>query len=311
MNKLTRFYNKNRKIIWSALFILVIIISVPKALDNYVIKQKELNQSSSNENITTTSGNKDYSIISGETVKKETNIQNNIIISNYIDYCNNKKVEEAYSLLSNNCKEKLYPSMQDFYNDYYNNVFSDKKIYDIQAWYTNNNCYTYKVDFKEDILSTGNTDVSSMEDYYTIVIENGENKLNINSYVQTEEINKQNEINEVKVTLLSKDIYMDYEIYNLVVETKTEKPIYLDSLENTNTMYLTDSEGLHYYAYNHELVKEELRVRGIKNVKIKFNKKYTTKRQLTSIMFSDIIPNSDNYILNGGYEDRKKLEINF
>ena len=36
-------------------------------------------------------------------------------------------------------------------------------------------------------------------------------------------------------------------------------------------MYLEDEENLHYYAYNHEMVKEELRVKGKKKISIKLN----------------------------------------
>lgn len=311
MNRIIRWYNQNRHVFWIAIFAIVLAISIPRVLNRYAIKQKMSNVSSSNGNITTTYGNKDYSIISRETVNKETSIQNNAVIDDFIDYCNNQKIEEAYNLLSNKCKEKLYPSIQDFYYNYYINVFSDKKIYDAQAWYTNNNCYTYKVDFKEDILNTGNTNASSMEDFYTVVDEDGQNKLNIHSYVRTEEINKYNEIDELKVTVLSKDVYIDYEIYNLKVETKNGKPILLDSLEDTNNMYLTDSKGLCYYAYSHELVREDLRVRTIQEVHIKFNKKCTNEREITSMVFLDIIPNADKYILNGGYGERKKIEIEF
>ena len=53
-----------------------------------------------------------------------------------------------------------------------------------------------------------------------------------------------------------------YEIYNIEVENKTRNSIILDLLEKTDNMYLEDEENLHYYAYNHEMVKEELRVKG-------------------------------------------------
>ena len=154
MNKLIRFYNKNRTIIWVAIFILVVVISIPRALNNYAIKQKELNQGSSNENITTTSGNKDNPVISGGTVKKETSEQNNNIINNFLDYCNSENVENAYNLLSNKCKEKLYPTLNDFVNDYYNTLFGNKKLYDIQSWYIKSGSYTYKIELTENILET-------------------------------------------------------------------------------------------------------------------------------------------------------------
>jgi len=77
-------------------------------------------------------------------------------------------------------------------------------------------------------------------------------------------------------------------------------------------MYLEDEDQLHYNAYNHELVKEELRVRTIKNVSIKFNKKYDTQKNIESIVFSDIILDYDsyfNYENKSEFKDREEIEI--
>lgn len=77
-------------------------------------------------------------------------------------------------------------------------------------------------------------------------------------------------------------------------------------------MYLEDVGGLHYDAYNHELVTEELRVRAIKNISIKFNKKYNTQREIEKIVFSDIVLDYDNYINytnRAEFQNRAKIEI--
>jgi len=77
-------------------------------------------------------------------------------------------------------------------------------------------------------------------------------------------------------------------------------------------MYLEDVGKLHYNAYNHELVTEELRIRAIKNISIKFNKKYTTQREIEKIVFSDIVLDYDNYISytnKAEFQNRTKIEI--
>lgn len=77
-------------------------------------------------------------------------------------------------------------------------------------------------------------------------------------------------------------------------------------------MYLVDVGGLHYNAYNHELVTEELRVRAMKNISIKFNKKYTTEREIGKIVFRDIILDYDNYNSYSNkaeFQNRAKIEI--
>ena len=221
MNRIIRWYNKNRKIFWVIVFIAIIVINLPRALNEYAKDKKE--KSSSISNNTTTYGNKSYSIISGETVKEETNKENTDIINSFIGYCNNEEIEKAYEILSNNCKQKLYPTIDEFKDKYYNIIFNNKKSYDIQSWVSNGKYYTYKINLKENILSTGNANSSSIEDYYTIVYESGSYKLNINSYIGNEKINRFNETDSVKIEVLSKDIFMDYEIYNINVTSKIRK----------------------------------------------------------------------------------------
>lgn len=311
MNRLIRWYNRNRKVFWLSIAITVIVIWLPRALNEYAKDKKSIGSSINN---TTTYNNNSYSVITGEKVKEETNTENANIINTFIEYCNNQNKEEAYELLSDECKQILYPTLDDFTNKYYNKIFENKKSYNIQAWISDGNFYTYKINLKDDMLSTGNADSSSIEDYYTIVKENSEYKLNINSYIGNVEINKFNETDELKVLVLNKDVFMEYEIYNLSVESKIGKSILLDSLEKVNGMYLEDDNGLHYNSYSHEIVIETLRVRAIKNIGIKFNKKYSNQNEIEKIVFSDILLDYDEYYKYSNkldYTDRISLAIEF
>lgn len=302
MNRIIRWYNRNRKTFWLIIVLGIIVISLPRILNEYV-KDKKNESISSNDN---------YSIISRETIKEEINTENTSLINSFIDYCNNGKIDEAYEILSNECKDVLYPTLEEFKNKYYTRIFKDKKSYEMQAWFSNDGYYTYKISLGEDILTTGNIGSTSIEDYYTIVKEGNNYKLNINSYIRRVNINKFKETDEIKISALSKDIFMEYEIYNIKVENKTGKSILLDNLENTNNMYLEDSSELHYDSYSHELVMEELRVRAVKDISIKFNKKYTTEREIKKIIFSNIILDYDNYITyknKSDFKNRTKIEI--
>lgn len=310
MNRIIRWYNKNRKMFWLVIVLSVIIVSLPRILNKYA-KRKAENENSSIIN-TTIYNNENYSIVDEETIKKETNNENTNVISMFIEYCNNKDIERAYDLLSDKCKEKLYPTINQFIDNYYNKIFESRKSYEVQLWISDENSYTYKVELREDILSSGNVNSEAIEDYYTIIKEDNIYKININNYIGSIEINKTNETNELKISVLSKDVFMEYEIYNLKVENKTRNSILVDELESTGTMYLEDKNALHYQAYNHEIVKEELRVKGEKKVSIKFNKKYSTKREIKKIVFSNIILNYDEYKTytnKADFKDRGNLEI--
>lgn len=310
MNRIIRWYNKNRKMFWLVIGLSVIVISLPKILNKYA-KMKAENENSSINN-TTIYNNDNYSIIDEETIKKETNNENTNVINMFLEYCNNKDIESAYELLSDKCKEKLYPTINQFIDNYYNKIFENRKSYELQLWISKENSYTYKVNLREDILSSGNSNSAAIEDYYTIIKEDNTYKININNYIGNVEINKKNETDELKILVLSKDVFMEYEIYNLKVENKTRNSILIDELENTGTMYLEDKNALHYDAYNHEIVKEELRVKGEKKVSIKFNKKYSTKKEIKKIVFSNIILNYDEYKTytnKADFKERRKLEI--
>lgn len=310
MNKFIRWYNRNRKTFWLIIVISIIVINIPRVLNQYAKNNKK--DVSSSINNTTTYDNKKYSIISEETIEDKKSTEFSNIIDEFIELCNNKNAEEAYKLISNECKEKIYPTLEDFINNYYNKIFENKKTYSIQLWVASGSHYTYKVNLKEDILASGNVNSASIEDYYTIVNEDNAYKLNINNYIGNEEIDKFKESTEVKITILSKDIFMEYEIYNIEIENKTRNSILLDLLEKTDNMYLEDEDNLHYYAYNHEMVKEELRVKGKKKISIKFNKKYSTEREIKRIVFSDIILDYDtykNFDNKDDFEDRTRIEI--
>lgn len=310
MNKIIRWYNRNRKAFWLIIVISIIVISIPRALNQYARNSKK--DISSSINNTTTYNNKEYSVISEKNIGKKESEETFNVIDEFISYCNSGNPEEAYKLISNECKEKLYPTLDDFINNYYNKIFENKKTYNIQLWITNGNYYTYKVILKENILASGNVNSESIEDYYTIVKEDNIYKLNINNYIGSVEINKTGETSELEMIILSKDVFMEYEIYNIEIENRTRNSILLDLLEKTGSIYLEDEGGLHYDSYNHEMIKEELRVKGKRKVSIKFNKKYSTEREIKRIVFSDIIldyesyKNSDN---KADFENRIRIEI--
>ena len=68
---------------------------------------------------TTKQTEKNYSVIS----KKQLDDQMGQIIIKFIDYCNSGEINSAYELLSDDCKQILFPSIESFLNNYYNRIF--------------------------------------------------------------------------------------------------------------------------------------------------------------------------------------------
>lgn len=238
--------------------------------------------------------------ISGSNVKPQKQEDNKIIIQNFINYCNQKQIEQAYNLLTNECKEEVFFSnIGNFSNNYVNKIFNSKKTYSMQSWINRDTYTTYKVKIVDDMISSGKitSKENEIEDYYTIVNENGEYKLNINNYIAKKELNKEKEFQQIKINVISKDTYKDYESYDVKIENLSQNTILLDSQESTDSMYITASNDSKYKAYSYEIDKSRLIIEHgrSRTITIKFNKRYSNEAITRNIVFSDIIKNYDEY----------------
>lgn len=310
MMNLIRFYNKNRHAIWITIVVIILIFGVMETLNN-LSKNNTKDKSSSTNNSTTTYNKDNYSIISGTNMPNEVTSQSTNIIDSFIKYCNEKDINSAYNLLSNDCKQTLYPTEEEFKNNYVNKIFSSYRMYDKRAWVNTNSSYTYSIKITEDLLSTGgNKEDANIQDYYTLVKENGEYKLNINNYIGKEEINKTKAENGIEVYVIEKKTYIDYEIYTIKVKNNTQNEVILDSKEDTKTVYLKDTNNYNYIAFLNELSIDDLTIKSgmTRTIKIKFNKSYNPKNVEKSIVFTNIILNYREY-LNNKNNQFAKIEI--
>lgn len=233
----------------------------------------------------------------GSDVTKEEQTKNEAIVEQFFNYCNQKQIEQAYALVSDDCKEQLYPTLEDFNKRYIQQIFKSKKMYSMQSWIYSGTA-TYEIKIIDDILSTGVANSSdAIQDYYTIVQKEGKQYLNINSYVKKKEINKEVEKDGIKIVLESEDIYLDYHIYHFSVLNNTENTIILDTGTINKSLYETDNLGTTYMAYTYETNPFFLTVESKrkKTIDLKFSKIYKPTTWIKSITFSDIIRNKEEY----------------
>lgn len=310
MNSIIRFYNKNRHTIWITIVVIILMFGIIKTL-NSSFKNNTKDKSSSTNNSTTTYSNKNYSIISGTDVPKEVTDESTEIIDSFINFCNEKNINSAYNLLSKDCKETLYPTEEEFKNNYVDKIFTSYRLYDKRAWINTDSSYTYSIKITEDLLSTGgNKSDMGIQDYYTLVKENGEYKLNINNYIGKEEINKENKESGIEIYVVEKKSYMDYETYILRIKNNTQNDILLDGKKNTRTVYLTDIKDQNYVAFLNELSIDDLTIKSgmTQTVSIKFNKAYNLQNVTKSINFTNIVLNYQEY-LNDTNNQAIKIEV--
>lgn len=298
MNNIIRFWNKNRRGIIVGIAAIVLLIVAIQALNQMARIKKEEEK---NNKIELTEEEKKLptqSIIGGDNVSIETTKSNVEIIEEFIEKCNNNDIEGAYSMLTDECKEELFTTQENFKKGYYDIIFNGKKIGNIENYISNNKRYTYKVTFYEDILSTGNANNSkSYQDYITID-ENSENgKLNINSFIYKKEINKQAEVNGIKITVVSQQVYKENEKYEIKIENNTNKRILIDTRAKNKSVYLVGSNNVSYDSYISEISSTlyEIPANFYRTYEIKFNKIYSLGIQSSGIVFSDIVADYEKY----------------
>lgn len=312
--RIAEWYIRNKpKILFVLMLVLVVIVI--NIILVFTIKNKDDDQEESDRlystadtlsnNFNTITMESPDSVISGdELTSKQVSMAT--VIEQFVEYCNNKDINSAYNMLTDECKQEMYNNVESFTTNYYNKVFNSSKRVSVENWIEN----IYKVEFTEDFLATGVYSEDNIIQDYIRVIEVADNqyKLNINSYIGREEINKTKENDVVNVTVLRSDTYMDYQTYTFRVTNKTTDAIVLDDRQYTDSMYLEDENGIQYSAYSQELSEPELTIsqNETKDITIKYYNKYGSEKNITKIGFLRIAPKYD-VLYDYNYE---KLEIN-
>ncbi len=302
-NKIIRFINKNRRMIIWAIAAIIFVLLLIKVLNNISIKGTQ-KSTESNNNLTRQERKSKDSIITDTKISNDKVKENYKLITEFVDFCNND-AQQAYDLLTEECKENLYPNIEEFNKNYINVVFKEKKEVDIQSWIENGKKYTYLVKFYGDSITTGNVEDKKYEDYITIDEE--KQKININRYIGRFEKKIQEEINNIKFEINSVDIYKDYEIYNLKISNFNNKQVILDNLESTASTYIETNKDTKINCSNYEAGINSFRFNAgvIKNIKLKFIRQYNTNIKDEKLTFSSVILDNENN------EETSKITIEF
>lgn len=299
MHKILSFYNSNRRVIWIAILAIAFTIILLQTLNNDAKKRNseintndEINSSSN----TTIYPNNQEDFLSSNYNSEKIQDEKLKLISAFLEKCNNGKIKEAYDLLSTDCKEEMFPVLEKFKNDYTDLVFNTAKTYDIKLWMSGKYSI-YKISIYENALATGVVNNNAIDSYYTVVEENNDYKININNLIAKEELNTENSNDYVRINVISRKIYIDYEEYEIKITNNTQKTILMDGYRKNNSMYLQDSVGGKKTAYTNEIPERLLIINPLLSITrtIKFNKSYMEKISSKGITFEDIILDYDEY----------------
>lgn len=313
INRFIRYWNQNRKKILIAIVIVAITIFLIKAI-NYILSQQTREITINENSVIVDSSIPTESVITGEKLPEITTNRNMDTIEQFVELCNNGEYQNAYDLLSNDCKEEVFNTVDQFKVDYFDKIFSTSKTYELELWYSNSGNYTYRIIYYEDnILSTGQISSSNnMEDYITISTdENWNTKLNISGFINKDIINKSEEKQELTITVDDKISYRSYEIYNFTIENKTDKTIILSEGNNGNDICLIDSNEVEYDSLINEVSQTDLELvpYSKKTISIKFNKIYDEYREIEQIAFKNIILDKDDFDKNNENAAKVRLDV--
>lgn len=296
MYKLIRFYNQNRNQIIKIILIIVFILGIIQLL-NYLVSRNgsnnniQANMINNNNMRQEIASNK--SLVTGQTLPTTSLKSDNEVIKNFVEACNKGDIDTAYNFLTEECKENMFPTIDDFERIYYSYIFNSYQTYTLENWSGD----IYQIKYTEDILNTGNLNSTTKQDYITIINKNGEKKLNINNYIGRENLNKTTEQANIKITITSIDTFMDYEIYNLSIENNSKNDILLDTSDDVKSIYLLDNKEMKYYFFSNEIVDNKLLIKSnfVNSLQIKFASSYSSSKKINNVVFSKMVLNYDEY----------------
>ena len=310
MNRFIRYFNQNRKKIIISVAIIAFIIIIIRIIDSIYAK---INISKIDNIIVNNENQPTESVITGETVSQDITSKNQNEIDNFINYCNNKQYNQAYELLTDECKQEYNNDVNKFKENYANKIFLTKKTYNIELWLHKDYEYTYKVTlYNDDLLATGGKNINTnYQDYITVSRKNDQGKININGFIKRNNIDKSIIVNNIEVVVNSQKIYKNYEVYNLIIRNRSDKTIALTNEKNGKDICIVDENNVEYQALLNDTSIDQLKLRSAfeKNIDIKFNKIYDNYKVIKKIKLKNVIMDYEKYLQNNKDKSVETTEI--
>lgn len=251
-------------------------------------------------------------VIKGSDVPKEEFEEDSSFVNKFLEYCNNKDVEAAYAMVSDECKKEKYPTIEAFKEFYYDYIFDKRRECNLQSWISDSDYIVYKIRYSNNMLATGTYDEKDVyQDYITLNRKNNTEKISIGSLVDSEECNFVTKTKEIEATVISKKTYISDEEYEIYVKNITDKTILLDDLKSSFKIWLISGKNK-YMPYTNQLYVSNLTIKPgeTQRIRIKFMKNLSADNQSKKIQFLNVIKDYETYEQNKEtYTDVTKIEI--
>ena len=162
-------------------------------------------------------------------------------IDKYFNYCKSKQYEEAYNLLSDNCKKSLYENNVQEFKEYVDAIYTSNSLtYYLQNYSNYDDVYIYQISISEDIEASGTTtgNDSYVEKMSLIKEDDDSFKIGNNNYITTVTLNKIAEESNLKIKVEDVDVLYNKEIYNVTITNRSSNYILLADLSVDNEITL-------------------------------------------------------------------------
>lgn len=293
-----RVIDKNSKLIWYVILIIAFALFSIKVLNSYYEKDAERKKIEiiNNEKNEATKNKTEIDETNNNSVESDS-IEKTM--KSFVNYCNNGEIENAYKMLTDECKNAMFPTIDYLEKNYIDKIYNINRTYEMVKWSTDENKTTYLVKLYGDLLATGGTDSNYTEDYYTFVEnDNGIYKLNINNYIYGEDRNIEETIQNITIKIANVDVYEEYERVKITIVNNTSKTICLTGNKYKKNIYLQNLKGTTYSSLNSKFDNEEIIMKPneIQTLWVEFNKVYSSTNKAQYLVLSDVILDYEDYL---------------
>lgn len=279
--KVRDFFRKNKKKIYIAIVIIVVIIilniEVGRRLDSQAPK---INYEPHTP------------IVSGKETPKEVQDDVEDKIEEYCKYCNNKEYENAYAMLTDECKEYVFEDDIENFKKYIDYIFNGNKVYSIQDYSNKDNVYVYNLTISADLMATGMNTEDSKSMYIDKVVfikDDNNTKFSVKGFIKSEDMDCLGEDDYMKISIYKKITYYDKVTYKMQITNKTTYPIVIANEKEKSEVLLSlggDNRGMVLDNYRNDFIIARV---GLKNLsEMTFNKYYDESKKETAIIFNKI-----------------------
>lgn len=227
---LRNFCKKNWKVI-----VIIAIIWIGIIIFNNYLKNKP------EEIKLTNTYNPDNPVIdTSENIPDNKKEEVNTLIDSFFNYCNTKQYQNAYNMLTEDCKNYMYSNSLSEFMEYVDTIYTNNKIYNLQNYSNMEDIYIYNITILDDIMSTGTTGgYQTYTEKIAVVEENDTLKISNQGYMGKKYFNNlYAEDNYLKIKVLNKNMSYKREEYEVEITNKTDGYILIGNGQTANEITL-------------------------------------------------------------------------